>query len=407
LGLVAVGVLAFAAFWSGVALLPIAANDIDAFFWPSARVALEGNPLQIYMPLGQATYGNANGPLAIVPLVAIGEVIKAMGWMDMFTPRRALILAAFSPFLLLMAHEAVAAVDRVRGRPMAVVPRLIAFGAFAMAPLAWESLAGYGHIEQGMEIWLVLLAARWVSDDRPFRAGPALGLAVLARTMAGLFGLPLAIAMWRRGPGRAVVLAATALATTAVGVLPFFLADRSDVVHSLFQYRGALPVGAGSVWNLARGTSIEPLAQHWDLAFVVAVVVAFNIWLAPRRGQNEDSRRLYAALAITAAGFALLAKTVWPYYFLEVYVFTAVWAFSRRPARWWQLAGPPVLVSALAILAEGGVTANLAPELTRLEGSAMFVLVGTAMVALAAVAVWPVSRAISTDETPTRPHPSR
>ena len=391
--MVAVGVVLYMAAFAAVALIPLPGNDIDAFFWPSARVALAGHPLQIYQPLGQAQYPNANPPLAMLPLTLVGLLVRALGAMDSAQLRRAVILAGFSLFILLMAREAMATVDRLRGQPVKGITRLLAYGAFTVAPILFQGLGGYGHIEQAIEVWMALLAARWLARDRPAgaSAGVALGLAVLARSSAALYGVPLALAAWRRGPLRAGVLAVVAALTTAVGLLPFYLADRDDLVHSLFTYRADLPVGAGSVWSLARGTRWESLGQASDVLFVAALAVALNLWLALRRPQAAGPDRVYAGLALTAASFCLLAKTVWPYYLVEVYVFTMVWAFSRVSApggRLWRVI-PLLAVSGLGLLAEGGVTNDLQLWVIKLEGASMFLLLGISMLWVAAVALRP------------------
>ena len=57
-----------------------------------------------------------------------------------------LVLAAFSIFSLLMAREAVAAIDRLRGTSLTGVSRLLAYGVFAASPILWNGVLGYGHI---------------------------------------------------------------------------------------------------------------------------------------------------------------------------------------------------------------------------------------------------------------------
>jgi hypothetical protein len=376
--------LASVALWVAVAFLPLKPSDLDGFFWPSAQTALAGHPLLVYQPWGDVAYPNANGPLALVPLTAVGVVVRALGWMGMLQLRRAVALGAFSVFILLMAREGVSAIERLRGRPLSTWPRLLVYGGLTVAPPLWQSLAGYGHIEQPIEMWLVLVAARLLGEDRPVRAGGAFGLAVLARTASALFCVPLALAAWRRERRHALSLAGATIATVLVGVLPFYLADPIDVVHSLLGYRGGLAVGAGSIWSLARGTTFEGLAQHADLAFVATVAVGLNLWLAARPG-GLSGRTLYAGLALAAASFALLAKTVWPYYFLEVYVFTTIWATSQTgpAARRLKLLLPPIVVAGLGLLAEGGVTPGISATLVRTEGAAMFVLLGAAMLWIA------------------------
>ena len=371
-----VWVVAYAALWGLVALLPLDGTDLDQFFWPSARTALAGHPLLVYQAAGQLPYPNANGPLSLLPLGLAGMAVNALHGMGSIYLRRLVALPLFSVFILLMAREAVTAVDNLRDRRLAGRPRLLAYMAFAAAPPIWHSVAGYGHIEQPIEIWLVLLAARWASENRPVGGGAMLGLAALARSSATVLALPIALSRVRRGGS--MVLLATAAVTTIAGLAPFYLADAADVTHSLVTYRGNLEVGAGSIWNLARGTGWEPIAQHWDFAFVSALVILVNAWLASRRGGLAGGR-LYAALALSTAAFALLAKTVWPYYFLEVYIFSAIWALGRARASAPLLVLPLVAVSALDLLAEVGSAPLQAAALVRAEALAMFGLLGAAM----------------------------
>ncbi|MEA2645476.1 MAG: hypothetical protein QOE92_559, partial [Chloroflexota bacterium] len=233
-------VVGYIAAWVVAAFVPIPLNDIDAFFLPSAQQVLAGHPLLAYQPLGQMDYPNANGPLALFPLAAAAALTQALGWMATLPLRRAVILALFSVAVLLMAREGVRAIDRHRDEPLAGGRRLLAYGALAAGPPVWQAVVGYGHVEQPLEAWLVLLAARWVVAERPARAGVSLGLGVLARSTAALFALPLALAAWRRGaaaaggrkdvpgaaplPGvaRAAAVAGASVATAAAGLLPFF-----------------------------------------------------------------------------------------------------------------------------------------------------------------------------------------
>ncbi len=209
-----------------------------------------------------------------------------------------------------------------------------------------------------------------------------LGLAALARSSAAVLAVPIVLS--RRRGGGALALVGAAAITAIAGVAPFYLADPTDVVHSLLTYRGDLAVGAGSIWSLAPGTSWEQVGQHWDIAFVVALVVVVNAWLASRPGGMAGGR-LYAGLALSAAAFALLAKTVWPYYFLEVYIFSAVWALGRRGSTWLALVAPLVAVSTLDQLAEVGSATHQTPTLVHAEGLGMFLLLGGAMAWLVVV----------------------
>jgi hypothetical protein len=377
-------VIAYVALWGAVAFFPTPGNDLDEFFWPSARTAIAGQPLMVYQPAGQHTYPNANGPLALVPLGLAGGAVQALGWTGSMQLRRLVALPLFSLFILLMAREAVMAIERLRGMRLPDRARLFAYAAFTLAPPIWHSVAGYGHVEQPLEAWLVLLAARWASASRPVRGGAALGLAWLARSSVSLLALPLALAAARTGVRRAVGLALTGAAVAAAGVLPFLMADGADVTHSLFGYRSELLVGAGSVWTFTRGGQWEMVLQHWDLAVVVAAALAINLWLATRPG-GLIGGRVYAALALTAACFALLAKTVWPYYFFEVYIFSGVWALGRARASMVSQVAPIVIVSALGLFAEVGSAPNQPDGLVRFEAIAMFILLGAAMLTTLAI----------------------
>src|ERR1700745_1101489 len=108
----------YVALWFVVGLLPFQPTDLDLFFWPSAKLAVAGDPLLVYAAGGHDSYPNANGPLALLPLSAIGVFLNAFGWLDASTQRRAVALAVFSIFLLLMTREAVNAIERIRGRPL-------------------------------------------------------------------------------------------------------------------------------------------------------------------------------------------------------------------------------------------------------------------------------------------------
>jgi hypothetical protein len=370
----------YIALWFLVGLLPIQPTDLDIFFWPSAKVAVTGHPLLVYTAAGHDAYPNANGPLALVPLSVVGVFLNLFGWLDAVTQRRAVALAVFSVFVVLMVREAVGAIDRVRGSPLTGYPRLFAYAAIALGPPAWQSVAGYGHIEQPIEIWLLLMAARNVQRQHPARAGIALALAVLSRSSAVLLAVPLGLAAWQTRTSAAIRLLVAAAATGAAGLLPFLLADPSDVIHSLFTYRGGLVVGAGSIWSLTHGTSLEAVAQHSDIVAVAAAGVAGNLWLATRPGGLAGSR-LFAAMTISSASFALLAKTVWPYYLFEVFVFGTVWAFG-----WWKptegvvrLVLLPLAISIFGMVAEIGSEQSLAPNLVALEGAGMFVMLTLTM----------------------------
>jgi hypothetical protein len=267
--------------------------------------------------------------------------------------RRALILAAFSIFTLLMAREAVLAIDRLRRATLQGLWRLLAYGVFAASPILVIGVLGYGHIEQPMTLWLVLLAVRKLASDRALAAGIGFGLAMLTRSLAVLPLIPLALLLLVRGRWRALArLAGSAAFLVAVGVLPFVLVDPQNTSYSLLTHRGSLPVSGGSIWQLLVGTPYEWIPQRADVLFVLALAaLASLIVIRARQDLELPSRDLYGLLALTALTLPLLAKSVWPYYFLDAYVFGAIWWLGQASPLAW---GRRVIGAALPFIAIAG-----------------------------------------------------
>jgi uncharacterized membrane protein len=283
--------------------------------------------LLVYTVRFQTVIANDNGPLGLVPLTAVAAVASWLGWADDTRLMRALVLAAFSIFTLLMAREAVKAIDRLRGASLAGLSRLMAYAVFALSPILLIGVLGYGHVEQPMMLWLALFAVRNLASDRPVAAGISFGLAMLTRSLAALPLIPLGLLLLARGRWRvAGWLAGSAALTVALGLLPFVLADSKDTIYSLLTHRGNLPVSGGSFWQLVVGTPYQWLPQHADVLFVLGLaLLASLIVILARRDLEASSRDIYGLLALTALTLPLLAKSVWPYYFLDANVFGAVW----------------------------------------------------------------------------------
>lgn len=344
--------------WGLIGLYPIDPNDLDAFFLPSVRIALAGHPLLVYSLRYQTIYPNANGPLSLLPLSLIALVLQALGWLNDVNLRRMLVMAAFSVFGLLLAWEGVAAIERLRGIRLRGVRRGLVYALFACAPTLLHGMLFYGHMELSLMLWLILFAVRSLSSQRPGRAGVALGLAILARSNALIYLLTLGLLLLCRGRWRPLArFGVGAGATVALGMLPFYLADRADLLFSLVTFHGALPVGGGSIWEIAVGTPAEAFAQHADTLVVLASAAVITlVVVVARRGLDPAQVDLYGLLTLTSLAFPLFIKTVWPYYFLDMYVFVAIWWLGRRPAlapawRWLGLLLPAYFVGC-AVLAE-------------------------------------------------------
>jgi len=342
-------------------------RDLDLFFWPSAQIAAHGHPLLVYA-VRAGTIPNDNGPLSLIPLTGVVAVADLLGWQDSIRLRAALTLGVFAVFSLLLAVEAVRAVEAGRGR---MTHRLWASSVFLLAPPLWMAVADFGHMEQPLDLWLVLVGVRILGRGGTVRSGLLLGLAGLTRTVSLICLVPLTLLLLRSGrPRSAAALAGTTAATCAAGLLPFYLADRQDLLYSLVTNRGSLPIDGGSLWLWVRGASWAGLVQHGDAVLFTAAAIALcaaALWRRPAAACTPQ--RLYGLLAVAAACILMLAKTTWAYYVLDVYVFAAIWWLGRpgRLLTWRVLA--PLLVAAGTLLAT---------ETVALPPAALNVVVGVA-----------------------------
>jgi hypothetical protein len=330
-------------------------SDLDIYFWPSAETAVGGHPLLIYSAHIHDIYPNANGPLGLVLLVPVAAIANSLGWADNLGLRAGLTDAVVALFVLLLAHEAIVMIRRERG---VVAWRLAAACSILLAPALWIGVIDYGHIEQPLELWLVLLGVGYVVSNRPLAGGVALGAAMLARTTAVLYLIPFALlplATRRAKPATRIVVAA--MITVAAGLAPFLIADGPAVAHSLVTYRGDLPVAGGSFWVLVRQTSWEGLAQHGDVYLAVAPAVVLSaVTLRRRPSTATTATGLLGLLTVVACCFPLFAKTVYPYYLLEPYVFGAAWWLARPGNALNWRASVPLLLTADVFLAKSAAT---------------------------------------------------
>jgi hypothetical protein len=287
--------------------------------------------------------------------------------------RRMLVFVVCALFPLLVGWEAARAVDRF-GPPLRGAARTLLYLPILLSPLLWLDALYYGHIEQSIVVWLALAATRLLADARYLRGGALLGLALLTRSDAALIVLALALTLlvWRRWRGALLTLLAAG-ATLLLGLAPFLLADGRDVIFSLFTFRAALPVGGGNLWGLSGAPIVAAMAQRFDALFTL-LIAALLVLIAhvARSDLDLDVPDIYGLLALASFCFALLIKTLWPYYFLESALFATVWALAAMPrqhdnqpviargvwAAWAALWLAPLFITACAIVAEYGLEAN-------------------------------------------------
>jgi hypothetical protein len=168
--------------------------------------------------------------------------------------------------------------------------------------------------------------------------------------------------------------------------VPFLLAEPTDTIYSLVTHRGLLPVGGGSPWQLLVGTPYLWVPQHWDVLFVLGLAAVLSlIVIVARKDLEPSSRDIYGLLALTALTLPLLAKSVWPYYFLDAYVFGAVWWLGQTGALAW---GRRLIGAAIPLIAIiGTLLTEYEMEATTFrirldEGVAMGVVLSVLAVAL-------------------------
>ncbi len=153
-------VVLYVAAWA-VSSLALKTNpsDLDLYFWPSAETVVHGHPLLIYAAYAHVAYPNANGPLGLVPLVPIAALANAVGWAESLGARAAITDAVMSVFVLLVSYQAVRLVAAAHG---GVDVRPGVASTILFAPALWIGVLDYGHVEQPVELCLVLLAVRGV-----------------------------------------------------------------------------------------------------------------------------------------------------------------------------------------------------------------------------------------------------
>lgn len=356
----------YAALWAASAVFLRGRSDLDLFFWPTAQAVVSGHPFSIYASnnLGAGPY--ANGPLGLVPLIPLVAIADAGGWAGNIPLRAAAANAVYSVGSLLMAVVALRLIHEGRG---SIEWRLAALCAFLLAPTLWVSVASFGHFEQPIELCLVLLAAGLVMRKRFTVAGLALGLALLTRTTALLYAIPLAMAAASAGRLKAGArLIGLAALIAVLGLTPFIISRAPSVLHALVGYRGDEPIGGGSLWAVALGTPWALVVQHIDtyLALVLAVVLCAVMLVRNPRSASTPAG-LCGLLAVAATLFPMLAKTAYPYYFVEPYVFVTIWWLARpgRALNWRAVA--PLLVTLAMLLAQQS-TNHLLTELGVAEG---------------------------------------
>jgi hypothetical protein len=342
-GTAGLGVLYVAASTVTPLVLKTTPSDLDIYFWPSAETVVSGHPLLIYSTNLNAIFFNDNGPVGLIPLVPIAALANALGWAGSLAGRAAVTGGVASLFALLLAYQAVRFIAAARGpvrRPLVVACAVL------LAPALWIAILDYGHIEQPIEVSMVLLAVTWFLRGRGASTGVALGAAILTRTIAGFCLIPLVLAAFAAHRGRqGVTIGLAAIVTVAAGIAPFFAADAHAAASALVTYRHNLPIAGGSFWILAPQAPWASLVQYGDAYIGAAIAIAIVAVILRRRPSVGTTRTwLIGLITVASCCFPLFAKTVFPYYLFEPYAFAAIWWLARPgSARNWRAVVPLLL----------------------------------------------------------------
>ena len=346
-------------------------TDREGFFLPAAENVLAGRPLDLYSVRAPDGYPNANGPAGIYALAAAAAITHAVHAFDARRARAAWMGAILALLTVFLTSEAVKAVDRCRPELLSTpVRRGLAVVLFGLSPPLWVTIIYFGHDELPLVIGLALAATRFLATGHPRRAGLALGGAMLTKTTSAVYvAVFLVVLAVRRRWGDATRLALTAGAVSIAGFAPFFASDFKDTWFSLIAFRAKAHVLGGTFWGLF--PSLEPIATRLDGLVVLAGAATAVALIARRRpGLSMSVPDVYGLLTLAALCSAVFIRSLWGYFWIEPFVFGAVWVLSTAetatPRGRLSIATPFLMLVACLVTLEANMSTSLGP-MTRLR----------------------------------------
>ena len=332
------------------AVQTIADSDLTNFFLKSADYILRGQPFQMYAVRADLTYPNYNPPLSIFLMAPLLGLARALSFAGTYGAQITFVTLPFIILVPILGYLCLRVMDRIYpGAPEA--QRLLVYGLVTLSPLTWQTYSIWYHVEQPLMLCLLIGAVVYMQREKPALAGLLGGLAFLTRTTAliPLIALGLVLLLtkaWRTLAPFGGISALVAL----IGLAPFFLFDRADAMYTFVSWRSQAQIGSDSIWAIFAYTGspdgtlnhlrylLDAVAKRLDTYSVIAVV-AVTAWLAVRRLRlrlaDED---VWALVALAALATPMLSKQVWPYYYLEPFIFIVIWEFAtmrdRRSGVW-------------------------------------------------------------------------
>lgn len=348
-------------------LTTVAASDLATFFLPSADYALRGDPWHLYAVRAgppYTSYPDVDPPLSLILLAPLLRWAFAFGLTHPLGERLAFVSVPFLPLVALLGGLAVVALRTARPA-VPTATRLLAFALVTLDPLTWLCIATWGHLEQPLMLCLLVAGVVALQARRALLCGVLVGLAILAGTAAlfpvvALVALLVARRQWRA----AALVGGLALAVVVLGMAPFLLADRRDTLYAFVTWRGGEQIGGDSLWSIftvdavshALPRMVKALVRRLDTPLMLLLAVAVAIKAARRPHVSTDGPEVWAVLTLAALGVPLLAKVVWPYYYLQPFVLLLIYEGGTLQ---WYRAGPwrwPVVSGGFLV-----VTTTLAP----------------------------------------------
>ena len=326
-------------------------SDLTNFFFKAADQILHGHPWAIYAVRGSGytlTYPNYNPPVSIFLMAPLLALARTLHFAGTYGQQITFVSIPFVAFVFLLGYAAIVALRRLFPS-IPETQRFLAYILIVFSPLTWQTFTIWYHIEQPLMLALLVGAVVALQARREGLAGLLAGLAVLTRTTALIpliaLGALLLFGRERRGLLR---FGGVAVFVALVGFAPFFVIDRVNATYSLLSWRGTSDIGGNSIWALvkydgAQAASplrymVDHVARRLDMYTAILFVVVVALLAVRRLGLSAYSREAWAVLAIATLAVPMLSKNIWPYYYLEPFVFLLIWEFAsmhdRRAGVW-------------------------------------------------------------------------
>ncbi len=397
------------------AVVTIADSDLTNFFLKSADYILRGQAWQMYAVRADVTYPNYNPPLSIFLMAPLLWLARALGFAGNYGAQITFVTLPFIVLVPILGYLCLRVMDRLY--PDAPeTQRLLVYALVTLSPLTWQSYSIWYHVEQPLMLCLLIGAVLLLQRQKPELAGLLAGLAFLTRTTALIPLIALGVLLVLTKEWRTLMkFGGVSALVAALGLAPFFLFDRANAMYTFVSWRSSAQIGSDSIWALFAYTGspngtlnhlrylLDAVAKRLDMYSVILVVVVMT-WLAARRlrltARDEDA---WALVALGALATPMLSKQVWPYYYLEPFIFIVVWEFStmrdRRSGLWrW-----PVLSVAFLLVAGTFSQYIQLQSVGRLDA----IILGMTQTAAMAVFAWAIWARMAARKPQVAPAPTR